>query len=108
MLIAVCTTGMIYVGGFFGVDAWGGTDCAGDFIGAFGNTDAFMGLPWGGIIALLFTVIYLVARRVMTFKDAMACIPKGFNAMISPILILTLAVSLKATITSSGRQHLCP
>ena len=80
----------------------GGTDCAGDFIGAFGNTDAFMGLPWGGIIALLFTVIYLVARRVITFKDAMACIPKGFNAMISPILILTLAVSLKATITSLG------
>ena len=65
VLIAVCTTGMIYVGGFFGVDAWGGTDCAGDFIGAFGNTDAFMGLPWGGIIALLFTVIYLVARRVI-------------------------------------------
>ena len=61
-----------------------------------------MGLPWGGIIALLFTVIYLVARRVITFKDAMACIPKGFNAMISPILILTLAVSLKATITSLG------
>ena len=102
VLIAVCTTGMIYVGDFFGVDAWGGTDCAGDFIGAFGNTDAFRGLPWGGIIALLFTVIYLVARRVITFKDAMACIPKGFNAMISPILILTLAVSLKATITSLG------
>ena len=102
VLIATCTIGMIYVGGFFGVDAWGGTDCAGDFIGAFGNTDAFMGLPWGGIIALLFTVIYLVARRVITFKDAMACIPKGFNAMISPILILTLAVSLKATITSLG------
>lgn len=102
VLIVVCTIGMIYVGGFFGTDAWGGTDCAGDFIGAFGNTDAFIGLPWGGIIALLFTVIYLVARRVVTFKEAMACVPKGFNAMISPILILTLAVSLKATITSLG------
>ena len=102
VLIVVCTIGMIYVGGFFGTDAWGGTDCAGDFIGAFGNTDAFIGLPWGGIIALLFTVIYLVARRVVSFKEAMACIPKGFNAMISPILILTLAVSLKATITSLG------
>ena len=102
VLIVVCTIGMIYVGGFFGTDAWGGTDCAGDFIGAFGNTNAFIGLPWGGIIALLFTVIYLVARRVVTFKEAMACVPKGFNAMISPILILTLAVSLKATITSLG------
>ena len=102
VLIICCTVGMIYVGGFFGVDAWGSTDCAGDFIGAFGNTDAFIGLPWGGIIALLFTVIYLLFRRVITFKDAMDCIPKGFNAMISPILILTLAVSLKATITSLG------
>ena len=102
VLIVCCTVGMIYVGGFFGVDAWGGTDCAGDFIGAFGNTDAFIGLPWGGIIALLFTVIYLLLRRAITFKDAMDCIPKGFNAMISPILILTLAVSLKATITSLG------
>ena len=102
VLIVCCTVGMIYVGGFFGVDAWGGTDCAGDFIGAFGNTDAFIGLPWGGINALLFTVIYQLLRRVITFKDAMDCIPKGFNAMISPILILTLAVSLKATITSLG------
>ena len=47
ILIVACTVGMIYVGGFFGVDAWGGTDCAGDFIAAFGNTDAFVGLPLG-------------------------------------------------------------
>ena len=102
VLIVTCTAGMLYVGGFFGTDAWGGTDCAGDFIAAFGNTDAFIGLPWGSLIALVITVIYLVARRVVSFKDAMACIPKGFNAMISPILILTLAVSLKTTITSLG------
>ena len=102
VLIITCTIGMIYVGGFFGVDAWGGTDCAGDFIGAFGNTDAFVGLPWGGLIALVLTVLYLVARKVLTFKEAMDCIPKGFIAMIPPILILTLAVSLKATINSLG------
>ena len=102
VLIITCTLGMIYVGGFFGVDAWGGTDYAGDFIGAFGNTNAFVGLPWGGIIALVLTVLYLVARKVLTFKEAMDCIPKGFIAMIPPILILTLAVSLKATINSLG------
>ena len=95
VLIITCVIGMIYVGGFFGVDAWGGTDYAGDFMGAFSNTDAFMGLPWGGLIALLLTVIYMVARRVLTFKEAMACIPKGFTAMVPPIIILTLAVSLK-------------
>ncbi|MBD5155179.1 MAG: Na+/H+ antiporter NhaC family protein [Oscillibacter sp.] len=95
ILFVLCTVGMIYVGGFFGVDAWGGTDCAGDFIGAFGNTDAFIGLPWGGIVALVLIVIYVVARRVLTFKEAMACVPKGFIAMVPPITILTLAVSLK-------------
>ena len=100
ILIAVCTVGMLYVGGFFGVDAWGGTDFAGDFIGSFGNTDAFIGLPWGGLIALVLTIIYLVARRVVSFKDAMGCIPKGFNAMISPIIILTLAVSLKTMLNA--------
>ncbi len=102
VLIVTCTAGMLYVGGFFGTDARGGTDCAGDFIAAFGNTDAFIGLPWGSLIALVITVIYLVARRVVSFKDAMACVPKGFQAMISPIIILTLAVSLKTTITSLG------
>jgi len=95
VLIIFCVIGMIYVGGFFGVDAWGGTDCAGDFIGAFGNTDAFISLPWGALIALVLTIAYMVARRLMTFKEAMACVPKGFIAMVPPIIILTLAVSLK-------------
>jgi len=93
---------MIYVGGFFGTDAWGGTDYAGDFIGAFGNTDAFLGLPWGAVIALLFTVAYVVCRRLMSFKDAMACVPKGFVAMVPPITILTLAVSLKNMTNALG------
>ena len=96
ILFVLCTVGMIYVGGFFGVDAWGGTENAGSFIGAFGNTDAFIGLPWGGLISLVLIVIYLVARRVLTFKEAMACVPKGFIAMVPPITILTMAVSLKS------------
>ena len=102
VLIATSILGMIYVGGYFGVDAWGGTDFAGDFIGAFGNTDAFIGLPWGGLIALFIIVIYFLCRRVITLKTAMACIPKGFTAMVAPIAILTLAVALKNMIGSLG------
>ena len=102
ILIITCTVGMLYVGGFFGADTSGCTDYAGDFIGAFGNTNAFVGLPWGGLIALVLTVIYLVARRVVGFRSAMGCIPKGFQAMISPIIILTLAVSLKTTLNALG------
>ena len=102
VLIVTCTVGMIYVGGFFGVDAWGGTDYAGDFVGAFGNTNAFIGLPWGAIIALVVIVIYLVARRVLTFKEAMSCVPKGFIAMVPPITILVMAVSLKTMTSGLG------
>ena len=95
LLIITCTLGMLYVGGFFGTDWWGGTDYKWDFIGAFGNTDAFVGLPWGSIIALVLVVAYIVFRGCLTFQETMACVPKGFNAMGSPIIILTLAVSLK-------------
>ena len=41
----------------------------------------------------------MIARRLLTFKEAMACVPKGFIAMVPPITILTMAVSLK-TMTS--------
>ena len=95
VLIICCTVGMLYVGGFFGTDWWGGTDCAGDFIGAFGNTDAYVGLPWGSIIALIIIIIYMLLRRVLTFKQAMECVPKGFISMVPAMTILTLAVTLK-------------
>lgn len=95
VLIVFCVLGMIYVGGFWG-------DNAGDFIAAFSDTDAYVALPWGGLVALVVTVVYLMARRVLTFKEAMACVPKGFIAMVPPITILTLAVSLKTMTNMLG------
>ena len=86
MLVVTCVIGLLYVGGFFQ---------GADFITAFGDTDATIGLPWGALIALIATIIYLIARRVITAKDAMDCIPKGFIAMVPAIMILTLATSLK-------------
>ena len=95
ILVVACVAGLLYVGGFFGTDIGGGTDCAGDFIAAFGNTDAFVGLPWGGIIALVIIFAYLLIRHLISFQDAMDCIPKGFIAMVPAVLILTFATSLK-------------
>ncbi len=86
VLVAVCIIGLIYVGGFFS---------GADFVTAFGDTDATVGLPWGALIALLVTIIYLIARRIITFKDAMECVPKGFVAMVPAITILTFATALK-------------
>ena len=102
LLIVCCTVGMLYVGGFFGTDWWGDTGCAGNFIAAFGNTDAFVGLPWGSIIALVIIIVYYLCRRVLTFKEAMECVPKGFISMVPAMTILTLAVTLKSMTTALG------
>ena len=90
-LIAVSVVALIYVGGFFTPDS----GVYGDFIGAFGDTDATLGLPLGGLVVLVLTVIYLILRGRVTFQEAMACIPKGFIAMVPAILILTMATALK-------------
>ena len=105
VLIIICVIGLLYIGGMFGVDAWGGTDFAGDFIGAFSNTDATIGLPWGGLIALVLVILYLAVRRTISFKDAMECIPNGFKAMVPAITILTFASSLKNMTQALGSSE---
>ncbi len=86
VLIGICVFALVYVGKILdGVD----------FITAFGDTDATVALPWGGLIAILFAVIYLICRRTITFKQAMECLPEGFKAMVPAITILTLATTLK-------------
>lgn len=104
-LIIVSVIALVYVGGFFGVDAWGGTDFTGDFVGAFGNTDATIGLPWGGLFSLIFIVIYMIIRKLVTFKEAMDCVPQGFIAMVPAILILTFATGLKNITTVLGAKY---
>ena len=90
-LIVSCIVALMYVGGFFTADSgyqW-------DLVGAFGNTDATVALPWGSLLAIVLIIIYLMARRLITFKESMEAIPKGFIAMVPAILILTLATALK-------------
>lgn len=86
VLVVLSVIGLIYVGGFFS---------GASFVDAFAGTDATVGLPWGAIIALIFVVIYLMARKLITFKEAMECVPQGFIAMVPAITILTMAASLK-------------
>ena len=98
ILIAICVFALFYVGRCMGeewVFASANYDASLGFIDAFSNTDATVGLPWGGLLALVITVIYFVGRRLISFKDAMACVPKGFIAMVPAILILTMATALK-------------
>ena len=96
VLIAGCIFGLIYTGGFFeGVD----------FVTAFADCNASMGLVLGSSIALMFTFVFYRVRNVMTFQDFAACIPEGFKAMVSPMLILTLAWTLSGMTSLLGAKY---
>ena len=98
ILIGICVFALFYVGRCMGeewVFASANYDASLGFIDAFSNTDATVGLPWGGLVALIAIIIYFVARRLVTVKEAMECVPKGFIAMVPAILILTMATTLK-------------
>jgi len=86
VLIISCVASLLYVGGF-----WAGSN----LIDAFGNTDATVGLPMGGLIALVITIIYYALRKIVSFKESMERIPSGFTAMVPAILILLFATALK-------------
>lgn len=112
LLIILCTVGMIYSGGFFtslipgeleGEMVANGTYL--NFIEAFANSDASIGLVLGSFATLIITVIVFCIRRIISFKDCMSCIPDGFKAMVPAILILTLAWTLKAMTDSLGAKE---
>ena len=92
-LVICCVIGLIYTGGFYS-----GTD----FVTAFSLSDASVGLVLGSFFGLVITIVLYLIRRVMNFRDCMACIPDGFKAMVPAILILTFAWTLKAMTDSLG------
>ena len=96
VLIVSCVVGMIYSGGFFS-----GTN----FIDAFSNSDASVGLMLGSAVTLVITFVYYLLRRVLSFKEITESIPEGFKAMVPAILILTFAWSLKAMTDSLGAKE---
>ena len=93
VLVVACVIGLIYTGGFFSGES---------FVSAFANCSASMGLVLGSSVALVFAIIFFIIRRVLSFKDCMACIPEGFKAMVPAILILTFAWTLKSMTDSLG------
>lgn len=94
-LIICCVIGMIYTGGFFAGE---------DFVTAFSNSDASLGLTLGSFFGLIITIVLYQIRRVLSFKECMDSIPEGFRAMVPAILILTFAWTLKAMTDSLGAK----
>ena len=95
VLIIACVIGMIYSGGFFSGE---------NFIDAFSNSDASVGLVIGSFAGIIFSVIYFMIRRVLSFKQCMEAIPNGFKAMVPAIMILCCAWTLKTMTDSLGAK----
>lgn len=96
VLIAVSVFALVYVGGIMD---------GSDFITAFSDTDATVALPWGGLITLVLVIIYYLCRGIISFKDSMDAVPKGFFAMVPAILILTFATALKNMTSLLGAKY---
>lgn len=92
-LIICCVIGMIYTGGFFE---------GADFVTAFSNSDASIGLVLGSFFGFVIAIVFYLVRRVLSFRECMSCLPEGFKAMVPAILILSLAWTLKAMTDSLG------
>ncbi len=99
-LIVACVIGMIYSGGFFTADSGAYMN----FIEAFSNSDASVGLVLGAFTTVVFAVIYFICRRVISFKDCMDSIPEGFKSMVPAIMILVCAWTLKTMTDSLGAK----
>ena len=96
VLIASCIVTMVYTGGFFE---------GASFVDAFAASDASEGLVLGGAVTLVFTFIYYMMRDVLSFEEFAKCIPEGFQSMIAPILILTMAWTLSGMTNLLGAKY---
>ena len=95
-LIVFSVFALLYVGGIFD-----GKNIA----EAFADTDATVGLPMGGLIALVVSIIYLLVRRVLSIDKCLKALPAGFCAMVPAILILTFATALKNMTSLLGTKY---
>lgn len=85
ILILSCIFGMLYTGGI--LDGAGIAD-------AFANCDASKGLVLGSFVAIVFTTLLYLPRKILSFRTFTDCFVDGFKAMTSAIMILCLAWTL--------------
>ena len=92
-LIVSCVLCMVYTGGFFGGES---------FVDAFANCDASVGLVLGSFMALIFTAILYLPRKIMNYKEFFNALSDGFKAMVPAMLILTFAWTLSGVTGQMG------
>ncbi|MBO7252343.1 MAG: Na+/H+ antiporter NhaC family protein [Oscillospiraceae bacterium] len=99
-LIVSCVITMIYTGGFFDPES----GSYHNLVDAFSNSDASMGLVLGAFIALAFTFVLYLPRKVINFGEFADSFVDGFKAMVSSILILIFAWTLSGVTNQLGAK----
>ena len=94
VLIGGCVFGMLYTGGI--LEGKGVAD-------AFADCESARGLVIGSFIALVFTFILYIPRKVLSFNAFCSCFVEGFKQMTSAIMILSLAWTLSGIV---GKDYL--
>lgn len=89
VLLILSVGSMLYMGGFFSGEGL-------TIFEALGNIDASAALAFAAFCTLIFSFIYFLARRVLTFKEFFGSISQGIGTMIPACVILTLAWSIGA------------
>lgn len=85
LIFSVCI--MLALGGFFSGEGLSIAD-------ALGNIEAAQALALAAFCTLIFSFIYFLARRVLTFKEFFGSISQGIYTMVPACVILTLAWSI--------------
>ncbi len=96
-LIIFTLIAMLYTGGYFAseeVSMWQ----------AFGDTDAATSLVYGGIGALLLSLVLFVPRRLMTYSQFMNAFTQGVKSMVPAFSILILAWTFGSVLRDGGLQ----
>ena len=99
-LIVSCVLTMVYTGGFFDPDSGSYMN----FIDAFSNSDASMGLVLGSFLALIVTFCFFIPRKVISIKQFTQSFSEGFKQMVPAILILTFAWTLSGVTNDLGAK----
>ena len=95
VLILFCIVGIVYTGGFFdGVD----------FMTAFADCDASLGLVLGSFVAVAFTFFFYLLRKKLSFNELTGTFTEGFKAMVPAILILIFAWTLSGITQDLGAK----
>ncbi|WP_026478520.1 Na+/H+ antiporter NhaC family protein [Alkaliphilus transvaalensis] len=95
-LILFTVLAMVYTGGYFegGVSLWE----------AFGDTDAATSLVYGGVGALLLSMIMFIPRKLMTYGQFMEAFTQGVKSMVPAFSILILAWTFGSVLRDDGLQ----